>query len=151
MITKEELEKMVEEKASEHYCCNEEWYRESTDKEISDGSFKHGASLVTGILMSEIERLNEDFERYDFRHHYLDEALKVDRLKSKLYETKTKIEELEKDRARLEWMIENHECIVINDQHGTFGIFNRVNGNVLSHFKKTPRDAIDACIRENEK
>lgn len=36
------FEEAWDEAADDHYACNEEWYRESTNMEISKGSFKQG-------------------------------------------------------------------------------------------------------------
>ncbi len=55
-----------------------------------------------------------------------------------------KVTELEKDRERLEWMIENKERIAQRgDEYFLF-----YSGN---HPSKTPREAIDAAMKESEK
>ncbi len=68
----------------------------------------------------------------------------MNRYKEELSTLTAKVAELEKDRERLEWMIENKERIAQRgDEYFLF-----YSGN---HPSKTPREAIDAAIEESRK
>ncbi len=127
MITKAELEKMVE-LESEKYA--EEKLPPVLQTEYHliqhENSFKSGASFVTGILMHEIERLKEE---NNVRNIPLFK-IEIDRLQKELSEAKETIEYLKSGVHTCHDQCPKPICVKLRDKDATIQSLKDENGRI---------------------